>query len=85
MDMAVDAPEAEEVAFTLVTNQKCKGKDKAPFLLFLSFSGSRSKTALISQALPPPKAVTTPPASKSATTHSGSAVAATATSRTIQD
>ena len=30
MEMAVDAPEAEEVAFTLVTNKKHKGKGKVP-------------------------------------------------------
>jgi len=30
VEMAVDIPEVEEVAFTLVTNQKHKGKDKAP-------------------------------------------------------
>ena len=33
IEMAVDIPEAEEVAFTLVTNKKCKRKDN--FLLFL--------------------------------------------------
>jgi len=85
VEMAVDAPEAEEVAFTLVTNQKCKGKGKAPSLPSLSSSGSRSKTLLISRAPPLSKAVTTLPASKPATTHSGSAVTATMTSRTIQD
>ena len=30
VEMAVNAPEAEEVAFTLVTNQKRKGKGKVP-------------------------------------------------------
>ena len=30
VEMAVDIPEVEEVAFTLVTNQKHKGKNKAP-------------------------------------------------------
>ena len=30
MEMAVDALEAEEVAFTLVTNKKHKGKGKVP-------------------------------------------------------
>ena len=48
VEMAVDAPEAEEVTFTLITNQKYKGKGKAPSLPSLSFSGSRSKTLLIS-------------------------------------
>ena len=85
VEMAVDAPEAEEVAFTLVTNQKRKGKSKASSLPSLSSSGSRSKTLLISRAPPLPKAVTTLPASKPATTHSGSAVTATMTPRTIQD
>jgi len=35
IEMAVDIPEAEEVAFTLVTNKKCKRKDK--FLLFIPY------------------------------------------------
>jgi len=48
VEMAVDAPEVEEVAFTLITNQKCKGKGKAFFLPSLSSFGSRSKTLLIS-------------------------------------
>jgi len=52
VEMAVDAPEAEEVAFTLVTNQKYKGKGKIP-------SDSRSKISLVSRAPPLPKAVTT--------------------------
>ena len=50
---------AKEVTFTLVTNQKHKGKDKVPS----PFSGtpldSRSKTSLVSRALPLPKAMTT--------------------------
>ena len=61
VEMAVDAPEAEEVAFTLVTNQKHKGKGKVPFPLSGTPSDSRSKTTLVSRALPLPKAVTTCP------------------------
>ena len=48
VEMAVDAPEVEEVAFTLITNQKCKRKGKAFFLPSLFSSGFRSKTLLIS-------------------------------------
>ena len=61
VEMAVDTPEAKEVAFTLVTNQKCKGKGKVPSPLSGTPSNSRSKTSLVSRALPPPKAVTTRP------------------------
>ena len=61
VEMAVDTPEAEEVAFTLVTNKKHKGKGKIPSLLSRTLSNSRSKTSLVSRAPPPPKAVTTRP------------------------
>jgi len=51
--------EAEEVAFSLVSDKKHKRKNNASFLPSMSFSDSRSKTSLISQALPFFKAVTT--------------------------
>ena len=37
VEVAIDAPEAEEVAFTLITNKKRKGKDKIPSPLFFFF------------------------------------------------
>ena len=61
VEMAVDAPEAEEVAFTLVTNQKRKSKGKVPSPLSGTPSNSRSKTSLVSRAPPLPKAVATRP------------------------
>jgi len=61
VEMAVDAPEAEEVAFTLVTNQKRKSKDKVLFPSSGTPSDSRSKTSLVLKAPPPSKAVTTHP------------------------
>ena len=61
VEMAVNAPEAEEVAFTLVTNQKCKGKDKVPSPLSGTPPDSRSKTSLVSRAPPLPRAMTTHP------------------------
>ena len=68
VEMAVDAPEAEEVAFTLVTNKKRKGKGKVPSSLFGTPPDSRSKTSLVSRALPLPKAVTTCPATTTSKT-----------------
>ena len=68
VEMAVDAPKAEEVAFTLVTNQKHKSKSKIPSLPSGTPSDSRSKTSLISRALPPPKAMTTCPATMTSKT-----------------
>ena len=59
--MAVNIPEAEEVAFTLVTNQKCKGKDKVPSPLSGTPPDSRSKTSLVLRAPPLPRAMTTHP------------------------
>jgi len=59
VEMAVNAPKAEEVAFTLVTNQKRKGKGKVPSPLSGTPSNSRSKTLLVSRAPPLPKAVAT--------------------------
>ena len=61
VEMAVNAPEVEEVAFTLVTNKKCKGKGKVSSSLSGTPPDSRSKTLLVSRALPLPKAVTTRP------------------------
>ena len=70
VEMAIDAPEAEEVAFTLVTNKKHKSKGKVPSPLSRTPSNSRSKISLVSRALSLPKAVT--------------ACLATTTSKTIQ-
>ena len=61
VEMAVDAPETEEVAFTLVTNQKYKDKDKVSSPFSGTSPNSRSKTSLISRAPPLPIAVTTHP------------------------
>jgi len=61
VEMAVDALEAEEVAFTLVTNKKHKDKGKVPSPLSGTSPDSRSKTSLVSRAPPLPKAVTTRP------------------------
>ena len=69
--MPIDIPEAEEVAFTLVTNKKCKGKSKASFLSFMSFSDFKNKILLILWTPPLFKAVTTCLASKPVSTHSG--------------
>ena len=52
--MAVDVPETEEVAFTLVSNKKYR-KRKVSFLSFISFSYSRRKISLISWAFSLPK------------------------------
>ena len=50
---------AKEVTFTLVTNQKHKGKNKVSSPLSGTPLDSRSKTSLVSRALPLPKAITT--------------------------
>jgi len=73
IEMVVNAPEVEEVAFTLVTNKKGKRKTKVPF----PPTNSRNKILLVSRAPPVPKTVTTSVASKPAATHPSSAVAAT--------
>jgi len=70
VEIAVDVPEAEEVTFTLVTNQKCKGKGKISSPFSGTPSNSRSKILLVSRASSLPKTVTT---------HS-----ATITSKTVQ-
>ena len=62
VEMAVDTPEVEEVAFTLVTNQKYKDKGKVSSPLSGTPSNSRSKISLVSRTPPLPKAVTTRPA-----------------------
>jgi len=58
-EIAVDALEVEEVAFTLVTNQKHKNKNNVPSSLSGTPPNSRSKMSLVSRAPPLPKAVTT--------------------------
>jgi len=68
VEMAVDAPEVEEVAFTLVTNQKRKGKSKVPSPLSRISPDSRSKTLLVSRAPPLPNATTTRPATTTSKT-----------------
>jgi len=67
--MAINVLEAEEVAFTLVSNKKHKGKGKVSFLSFMSFSNFRSKTSLILWALSLFKAVATFLVSKLVSTH----------------
>jgi len=68
VEMAVDALEAEEVAFTLVTNQKHKGKGKVPSPLSGTPLDSRSKMSLILRTLPLPKVMTTCPATTTSKT-----------------
>ena len=82
VEMDVDAPEAGEVAFTLVTNKK-GGKRKAK-VSSPPPTNSRNKILLVSRALPAPKAVTASAASKPAATCSSSAAAATTTSKPAQ-
>jgi len=78
----VDAPEAEEDAFTLVTNKKgSKGKAKVSSS---PPTNSRNKILLVSRAPPVPKTTTTSAASKPATTCSPLAVAAATTSKPAQ-
>ena len=61
VEMDVDAPEAEEVAFTLVTNKK-GGKRKAK-VSSPPPTNSRNKIPLVSRASPAPKTVTASAAS----------------------
>jgi len=70
VEIGVDAPVAEEVAFTLVTNQKYKDKSKVLSPLSKSSLDSRSKTSLVLRAPSLPKAITT--------------CSATMTSKTVQ-
>ena len=81
VEMDVDAPEAEEVAFTLVTNKK-GGKRKAK--VSSPSTNSRNKIPLVSRAPPAPKTVTASAASKPAATRPSSAAAATTTSKSAQ-
>ena len=81
VEIVVDAPEVEEVAFTLVTNKKGKGKTKVSFP---PPTNSRSKILLVSRAPPVPKTVTASVASKPAITCSSSAAAATTLSKLAQ-
>ena len=48
--MAIDAPEVEEVTFTLVTNQKYKGKSKTSSSLSRTPPDSKNKTSLVLRA-----------------------------------
>jgi len=80
-EMEVDVPEVEEVAFTLVTNKKGKGKAKVSSS---SLTNSRNKIPLVSRAFLAPKTVTTSTASKLAATYSLLAVAAATTSMPAQ-
>jgi len=61
VEMAVDAPEVEEVTFTLVTNQKYKSKGKVSSPLSGTPPDSRSKISFVSRASSLLKAVTTCP------------------------
>jgi len=49
VEMTINIPEAEEVAFTLVNNKKHKRKSKVSSLFSISSSDSKSKIFLISQ------------------------------------
>lgn len=69
VEIAGDSPEAEEIAFTLVINKKCKEKGKVFSFSSMSSFDSKSRTSLILWALPLPKAMTTYPASKLVITH----------------
>jgi len=69
VEMAGNSPEAEDIAFTLVINKKCKEKGKVFSFSSMSSFDSKSRTSLILWALPLPKAMTTYPASKLVITH----------------
>jgi len=80
--MDVNTPEAEEVAFTLVTNKKgSKGKAKVSSPLP---TNSRNDIPFISRAPPAPKAVTASAALKPAVICPSSAVAAATTFKPAQ-
>ena len=82
VEMNVNIPEAKEVAFTLVTNEKGgKGKAKASSP---SPTNSRNKIPLVSRAPSTPKTVTASAASKPATIHFSSAAAVATTSKPAQ-
>ena len=82
VEMDIDTPEAEEVAFTLVTNKK-RGKGKAK-VFSPPPTNSRNNIPLVSRAPPAPKAVIASAASKPAATCPSSAAAATTTSKPAQ-
>ena len=82
VEMDVDVPEAEEVAFTLITNKK-GGKGNAK-VSSPPPTNSRNKIPLVSRTPPIPKAVTASTASKPAATCSSSAVAAATISKPAQ-
>jgi len=79
VEMDADAPEAEEVAFTLVTNKK-GGKGKAK-VSSPPLTNSRNKIPLVSRAPSSPKIVTASAAPKPAAICPFSAVAAITTSK----
>jgi len=81
VEMEVDVPEVEEVAFTLVTNKKGKGKAKVSSS---PSTNSRNKVPLVSRASLAPKTVTASTALKPAVTCSFLAVAAATTSMPAQ-
>jgi len=72
VEMRVDAPEVEEVTFTLVTNKKGKRKARVSSP---PPTNSKNKISLVSRAPPAPKTVTA--------THPFSATAATITSKSF--
>ena len=82
VEMDVNAPEAKEATFTLVTNKKGgKRKTKASYP---PPTNSRNKIPLVSKASSAPKAVTTSTAPKPAATCSSLAVAAATTPKPAQ-
>ena len=81
VEMEVDVPEVEEVAFTLVTNKKGKGKAKVSSS---PPTNSRNKILLVSRASLAPKTVTASTTSKPAATCSFLAVVAATTSMSAQ-
>jgi len=80
VEMRVDAPEVEEVTFTLVTNKKSKRKARVSSP---PPTNSKNKISLVSRAPSAPKTVTASTASKLAATHPFSATAATITSKSF--
>ena len=82
VEIDVDAPEAEEVAFILVTNKK-RGKRKAKASSPPPIN-SGNKILLVSKAPTAPKAVTVSAAPKPAVTHSSLAVVAVTTPKPAQ-
>ena len=81
VEIVVNIPEVEEVAFTLVTNKKGKERAKAPSP---PPTNSRSKISLVSRASSAPKTITTGTASKLAATCPFSTIAAVVTFKSAQ-